>query len=131
TNAATGACPAAPPAPAAVPPEIIDCFSEFLPTSDWVGIDGSRTMHFRLTARDGRPGGGGIGSADTAVRLVPDAGPFLVTSQGSTAALRGGSAQPVSWDVAGTDAAPIGATEVKISLSVDGGLTFPYLLAQR
>ena len=38
TNAATGACPAAPtPAPAAVPVPTVDCFSEFLPTADWVG----------------------------------------------------------------------------------------------
>jgi hypothetical protein len=131
TNAATGACPAAPPAPAAVSPEIIDCFSEFLPTRDWVGIDGTRTMHFRLTARDGRPGGGGIGSADTAVVLAPDAGPFLVTSQGSATTFHSGTVAPITWDVAGTNLAPVNATEVKISLSVDGGATFPYVLAER
>jgi len=131
TNAATGACPAAPPPPTAVPAEVLDCFSEFLPTRDWVGLDNSRTLHFRLTARDGHLGGGGIGSADTALTIAPDAGPFLVTSQGSAAAIHGGSALPVSWDVAGTSAAPIGATDVKISLSVDGGASFPYVLASQ
>jgi reprolysin-like metallo-peptidase family M12B len=117
TNAVTGACPAAPPAPTAVPPEIRDCFSEFLPTADWVGLPGDRTLNFRLTARDAKLGGGGIGGATTKLTLAPSAGPFLVTSQGAAATLRGGSQQTVTWDVAGTDVAPIGATEVKISLT--------------
>jgi hypothetical protein len=128
TNAVTGTCPAAPAPPTAVPAGLLDCYSEFLPTADWVGLDGSRTLHFRLTVRDGHLGGGGIGSADTALVLAPDAGPFLVTSQGSPAALHGGSTQPITWDVAGTNT--IGTTEVKISLSVDGGATFPHVLAE-
>ncbi|GAA3748992.1 hypothetical protein GCM10022225_36560 [Plantactinospora mayteni] len=136
TNAKTGTCPAAPAPPASggasnVPPEVVDCYSEFLPTADWVGFNGDRTMHFRLTARDGNPGAGGIGSADTALTLAPAAGPFLVTSQATAEPLVGGTAVPVSWDVAGTDAAPIGVSEVKISLSVDAGNTFPYVLAER
>ncbi|GIG91873.1 M12 family metallo-peptidase [Plantactinospora endophytica] len=136
TNAKTGTCPAAPAPPVSggasnVPPEIIDCYSEFLPTTDWVGFNGDRTLHFRLTARDGNPGAGGIGSADTALTLAPAAGPFLVTSQATAEPLVGGTAVPVTWDVAGTDAAPIGVTEVKISLSVDGGNTFPHVLAER
>ncbi|WP_262014410.1 M12 family metallo-peptidase [Micromonospora sp. Mcm103] len=136
TNAATGTCPA-PPAPPAtggasnVPAELVDCYSEFLPTRDWVGIAGDRTLHFKLTARDGRLGGGGIGSADVAVVLAPDAGPFLVTSQDTAAVLDGGSTQTVTWDVAGTDVAPVNAAQVKISLSADGGLTFPYVLAEQ
>ncbi|SBT47681.1 M12 family metallo-peptidase [Micromonospora narathiwatensis] len=135
TNAKTGACPAAPAPPPTggasnVPAEIVDCFSEFLPTKDWVGFSNDRTLHFKLTARDGRLGGGGIGSADVAVALAPNAGPFLVTSQGSAAVLDGGSSQTVTWDVAGTDAAPVNASQVKISLSADGGQTFPYVLAE-
>ncbi|NES31867.1 hypothetical protein GCE86_15885 [Micromonospora terminaliae] len=134
TNARTGACPPAPAPPASggatnVPAEVIDCYSEFLPTRDWVGFTNDRTMHFKLTARDGRPGGGGVGSADVAVVLAPDAGPFLVTSQGSAAVLDGGSTQAITWDVAGTDVAPVNAAQVKITLSADGGKTFPYVLA--
>ncbi|MBP2323192.1 hypothetical protein JOF56_003577 [Kibdelosporangium banguiense] len=134
TNAKTGACPQAPPPPASggatnVPQALIDCYSEFLPTSDWVGFNDDRTMHFRLTARDARQGGGGIGIADTAVTIAPTAGPFLVTSQASSAAVAGGSKQAITWDVAGTNAAPINAKNVKVSLSVDGGLTFPHVLS--
>ncbi|HEX6341159.1 M12 family metallo-peptidase [Umezawaea sp.] len=138
TNAVTGRCPTAPPPPAPetgggtnVPADVVDCYSEFLPTADWVGVDGSRTLHFRLTARDGRPGGGGIGTADTALVVAPDAGPFLVTSHASTSSHRGGSRQPVTWDVAGTTAAPVGTTAVRITFSTDGGRTFPHVLTHR
>jgi hypothetical protein len=118
TNAVTGTCPAAPAAPAIVPADIRDCYSEFLPTADWIGFPvADRTLNFRLTARDGHPGGGGIGSAATRLTLAPDAGPFLVTSQAAPATLRGGSQQAVTWDVAGTSVAPVGATDVKISLT--------------
>ncbi|MFJ6197440.1 M12 family metallo-peptidase [Micromonospora sp. NPDC092111] len=136
TNAATGVCPAAPAPPATggasnVPAATVDCFSEFLPTADWVGIDNDRTMHFRLTARDSHPGGGGIGSADVSLTVAPTAGPFLVTSQAAPTAHLGGGTAPVTWDVAGTNTAPINVTDVRISLSVDGGATFPYVLAER
>jgi outer membrane protein OmpA-like peptidoglycan-associated protein len=129
TNAQTGQCPAAPASPTPVPPATLDCYSEFLPTSDWVGFLGDRTMHFRLTARDGRPGGGGVGSADTAVVVAPLAGPFLVTSQDTTQTLHAGAPITVTWDVAGTDAAPVNTSQVRIMLSTDGGRTFPYVLA--
>jgi hypothetical protein len=116
TNAVTGTCPAAPAAPAVVPAEVRDCFSEFLPTADWVGFPGDRTLNFRLTARDAHPGGGGIGGAATKLTLAPAAGPFLVTSHSAAATLRGGSQQSVTWDVAGTDGAPVSASAVKLSL---------------
>ncbi|MEU1602971.1 M12 family metallo-peptidase [Micromonospora matsumotoense] len=136
TNAATGACPAAPAPPATggasnVPAATVDCYSEFLPTADWVGVANDRTLHFRLTGRDHHPGGGGIGSADVALTVAPAAGPFLVTSQATPTAHLGGGTAPVTWDVAGTDTAPINVSEVRISLSTDGGATFPYVLAER
>ena len=59
TNAATGSCPTPPAAPTVVPIPTRECFAEFLPTNDWVGFLGDRTMNFRLTARDSKPGGGG------------------------------------------------------------------------
>jgi hypothetical protein len=116
TNAETGTCPPGPPPPTALPPEVRECFSEFLPTADWIGFLGDRTMNFRLTVRDGNPGAGGIGSADTKLTLEETAGPFLVTSQGSAATLRAGTTQTVTWDVADTDEPPVGTTDVKISL---------------
>jgi hypothetical protein len=135
TNAETGRCPEAPAPPASgrdsnVPAELIDCYSEFLPTADWVGYNNDRTLHFRLTVRDGHVGGGGIGRADTELVLDPTAGPFLVTSQNSGGVFEAGTSTEITWDVAGTDRAPISVSHVKITLSADGGATFPYVLAE-
>ena len=115
TNAATGTCPTAPPAPAVVPADIRDCFSEFLPTSVWEGVNGDRTLNFRLTARDYHPNGGGIGLGHRKLVLANGTGPFLVTSQAAPATMLAGSDQTVTWDVAGTDAAPISASVVRSS----------------
>ena len=43
--------------------------------------------------------------------------------------LPGGSTQTVTWDMANTDIAPTSTANVKISLSIDGGHTYPYVLA--
>ena len=133
TNADSGACPAGPIAPPANVTQK-ECFAEFLPTSDYVGYTGGGfnnsdplSLHFRLTARDGR---GGTSSADTTLLLASNSGPFRVTSPNTAETQQGGATLTVTWDVAGTDAAPINTTAVKISLSVDGGYTYPYVLAE-
>jgi hypothetical protein len=132
TNAETGACPAGPIAPP-VPTDITECYMEFLPTADYVGTAGVNaspaTLHFRLTARDGHPGGGGVSSADTTLTLATNAGPFLVTSPNTAVSYQGGTTQSVTWDKANTDIAPTSTANVKISLSIDGGETYPYVLA--
>ncbi len=130
TNAATGACPAAPPAGQTT----VDCFSEFLPTDGYVGAPATRAMNFRLTARDeftpdGAPDDpGGLSTADVVVTVVKGTGPFLVTSRPTAGTAFEGTAEVVTWNVAGTNTAAL-ATNVKISLSVDGGLTYPHVLA--
>lgn len=53
---------------------------------------------------------------------------FKVTSQPSMVTYTGGSTHTVTWDVVGTDAAPVNATNVNIYLSIDGGNTWPYIL---
>ena len=131
TNARTGDCVGARPGddePASQ--RLVDCYSEFLPTSAYTGQDGRASLHFRLTARDNRPGGGGVASADTTVQVAATGGPFLVTSQTGGEVYRPGSTQTVRWDVAGTSAAPVGATQVRVTLSRDGGRTWPVVLAE-
>jgi len=88
----------------------------------------TRTMNFRVTARDNRSGGGGINSAATQVNVRNDAGPFTVTSPTSSSSWPVGSTQTVTWNVANTSGAPINAATVRITLSVNG-VSFPYILA--
>ena len=127
TNAETGSCPAAASPPTAAN---IACYSEFLPTASYTGYSKVNarpaTLNFRLTARDGH---GGVGSAATALVLATGAGPFLVTAPNTAVSVARGSQLNVTWNVANTAASPVNTANVKISLSTDGGLTFPYVLA--
>jgi hypothetical protein len=117
-----------------VPIPVKECYSEFLPTSDYVGFAGTNAgpppqLHFRATVRDLRMLAGGNSSADTTLTLAPGTGPFLVTAPNTAVTYPGGSVQTITWDKANTDLPPIGTTDVKISLSSDGGHTYPYVLS--
>ncbi len=107
-----------------VPPATVSGYAsgEFLPTT-------SRTMTFRCTVRDNRLAGGGSNYGSMTVTSTTAAGPFAITSHNSAATIAGGSSQTVTWSVAGTTAAPVSCANVKISLSTDGGYTFPFVLA--
>ena len=123
TNAETGNCSAL------TGDAQLNCNSEFLPTADYVGFAGNASparLNMRLTARDGR---GGVNSSDTVLTLAPGAGPFLVTYPNTAVELKSESLQTITWNVANTDVAPVSAANVRISMSTDGGLTYPILLA--
>ncbi len=84
----------------------------------------NRTLNFRMTVRDNRPGGGNNESVNTAVIFDATKGPFTVTSQ-NTAGINypQGSTQTITWAVNSTNTMT-GATNVNIKLSTDGGLTY-------
>jgi hypothetical protein len=86
-------------------------------------------MHFQATVRDNRAGGGGIRSIANQVTVNATAGPFQVTAP-NVAGIKwaANTTKKVTWDVAGTSAAPISTANVKISLSTDSGLTFPTVI---
>jgi hypothetical protein len=86
-----------------------------------------RTMHFRLTARDNRSGGGGVDfDQSTTVEASAAGGPFLVTAPNTAVTWNSGDTETVSWNVAGTTSAPISCSGVDILISSDGGVTYPH-----
>ncbi|HEX5706012.1 MAG TPA: zinc-dependent metalloprotease family protein [Pyrinomonadaceae bacterium] len=85
----------------------------------------AQTMSFVVTARDLR---GGLATDDVRVR-VANAGPFLVRP--AVGAWRKGTPQTVRWNVAQTSFAPVACKFVRISLSLDGGKTYPVVLSER
>lgn len=89
----------------------------------------STTMHFRLTARDNKIGGGGVNYATTQVTVNTAAGPFVVTAPNTATVWAGGSTQSVTWNVADTDLTPVNCATVDILLSTNGGETFSDTLA--
>lgn len=107
-----------------VPPQTTGSFltGELLPSTN-------RTMNFRVTARDNRAGGGGTNEASTAITINAASGPFTVTSPNTAVTLDASQPQTITWNVAGTNGAPVNTATVSISLSLDGGNSFPLTLA--
>jgi len=90
----------------------------------------SRTMSFRCSVRDNFPGGGCVKATDVELVFSDDAGPFVVQQPNTSVVWEVGDLETVTWDVAGTDGAPVNCSAVDIYLSKDGGFTYPVLLAQ-
>ncbi len=95
----------------------------------------SRTLNFRLTVRDNAPYSstapvsvGQTQFTDVVVTVSNTSGPFAVTAPNTAVTWAGGSTQSITWSVNNTTAAPVSCANVKISLSTDGGLTFPTVL---
>jgi hypothetical protein len=84
---------------------------------------GIATTH-NLTVRDNNAAGGGVAFGSVTITVDDGIGPFLETTNlsGTYPAL---STQTITWYVNGTAAA---TPNVKISLSTDGGFTFPTTL---
>ncbi|MCX7612554.1 MAG: M12 family metallo-peptidase, partial [Ignavibacterium sp.] len=89
----------------------------------------SRTLTFRMVVRDNRAGGGGVDYAQIQFQVDGNSGPFQVTYPNTNLTLPGLSTQTITWDVANTNLAPVNCSSVNIHLSLDGGNTFPILLA--
>lgn len=95
----------------------------------------SRTLNFRLTVRDNCPYSstapvkvGQTQFKDMVVTVSNTSGPFAVTAPNTAVSWAGNSSQTITWSVANTTAAPVSCANVKISLSTDGGQTFPTVL---
>ena len=94
-------------------------FGETFPTTD-------RDLNFKLIVRDNL---GGVGFDDVFVQVVDKGEAFAITSPSSLANWTEQS-PIVTWNVVGTDEAPISCTNVDIHLSVDGGSSFDTKIAE-
>jgi hypothetical protein len=88
----------------------------------------TRTMTFQVVARDNRANGGGISTATATVNVDGAGGPFAITAPNTGATLARNSSSTVTWNVAGSSAAPVNTANVRILFSTDGGITFPTVL---
>jgi hypothetical protein len=89
----------------------------------------ARTYNFRVTVRDNVSGAGCNDQDNMVVNVSGTAGPFLVTVPNTNVSWSASSSRTITWDVAGTNTAPVNTALVDILLSVDGGLTYPFTLA--
>jgi subtilisin-like proprotein convertase family protein len=89
----------------------------------------ARTMNFSFIVRDNDVQGGQTASDLMMVTVNGTAGPFVVTSQNTATTWNSGATETITWNVAGTTAAPVSCANVNIYLSTDGGYTYPITLA--
>ena len=82
----------------------------------------NRNYNFQFVVRDNNPGGGTASWEEVAFFASDVGGPFLVTSNNTNDVMNAGDQQTVTWDVAGTDLAPINCQNVNIYISYDSEL---------
>ena len=107
------------------PPETIGGYrtAESLPA---VG----RILNFGVMLRDNRVGGSGLSLDRVQLTVAPQAGPFRVVEPNGGMEWMLGLPQVVRWEVAGTDRSPVNCQQVRISLSLDDGETYPVTLRE-
>ncbi|WP_400075641.1 reprolysin-like metallopeptidase [Winogradskyella sp. R77965] len=89
-----------------------------------------RAINYSLTVRDNEATGGQTNVDQMIATVTTAAGPFTVTSQNTGGiSWDNGSTQTVTWNVAGTNANGVNATNVNILLSTDEGVNFDTVLA--
>jgi uncharacterized protein (TIGR03437 family) len=63
------------------------------------------------------------------VGVVSTSGPFAVTQPSASTSWQAGANHTVTWNAANTASLPVNCANVRVLLSIDGGLSFPYTLA--
>lgn len=86
----------------------------------------ARNLNFSLLVNDDKVSGNQAARDQTLI-TVSNAGPFKVTSQTTNTEYYGSVPLAITWDVAGTDAAPVNTQNVQVLLTRDGGATFEVL----
>ncbi len=89
----------------------------------------ARVMNFRYTVRDNAAGGGSTSSDNMKVTVDGNSGPFKITSHITSSTWTTQTTETVTWDVAGTDVAPVNSANVDILFSTDNGATYTVTIA--
>jgi hypothetical protein len=89
----------------------------------------TRGMTFRLTTRDNNPDGGAASFNEVTITSNTAAGPFILNAPNGGQTVAENSNLNITWDVANTHVAPVNSPSVDITLSLDGGFTYPITLA--
>jgi len=96
---------------------------------EWEVLPGvSRALNFRVTVRDNGLNPGCTDEEDFNIQVDGNSGPFVVNNTSIPAMVSEGQTVSLSWDVAGTNAAPVSCANVEILMSNDGGNTYPIVL---
>jgi hypothetical protein len=85
----------------------------------------SRTLNFRLTARDVRSPYAAYQYDNIAVTVDATKGPLTVTAPNTNVTIAAGTSSTITWTVNNTNTI---CNSVNILLSLDGGITYPYTL---
>lgn len=109
-------------------PNLTDLLAGNTPT--WEVLSNvTRNYSFRCFVRDNAAGGGCNDHIDVAIGVDGNSGPFVVTYPSATGITwTGNTNETVTWNVAGSNNAPVNCANVDILLSTDGGVTFPTTL---
>ncbi len=98
--------------------------------SDWEELPGvARSMNFRVTVRDNNAAAGCTEEDNVLITVAGNAGPFVVTEPNTNVLWNVGENKTITWNVTNTNIAPVNCPQVRISLSTDGGFTYPVVLA--
>lgn len=109
-------------------PQLSDVIAGNL-TPTWEVIPSvARSMEFALTVRDNRAGGGQTSDDLMTVNVSGTSGPFVVSAPNTNVTWSVGQSQTITWSVANTNVAPVNCSQVNITLSTDGGQTYPVTL---
>jgi subtilisin-like proprotein convertase family protein len=85
----------------------------------------ARTLNFRCVVRDNEVNGGCNDFVDVVYNVVSTAGPYTVTyPNASGISVSGLSSMNVTWNVNGTNAAPISCTNADVLISTNNGVTW-------
>jgi subtilisin-like proprotein convertase family protein len=112
-------------------PRLADVVQNGGSSTDWEKLTlVNRLINYKLTVRDNDLRGGQIAVDDMTITTNNSAAFFSVTSQNTSGITwTPGETETITWNIGGTNNAPISTQNVNILLSIDGGQNFDIILA--